>query len=97
MESKLVITVAAQNDICPHGNTYPIKAVIIDNNKIKTPENHTNKNFHEELIKFLIIWINIKKKNIEAPLMWINRTNQPKFTSREIWTILKKENSIIDL
>jgi hypothetical protein len=26
-ESKLVITVAPQNDICPHGRTYPIKAV----------------------------------------------------------------------
>lgn len=27
--SRLVITVAAQNDICPHGRTYPKKAVAI--------------------------------------------------------------------
>ena len=28
-ENRLVITVAAQNDICPQGRTYPVKAVII--------------------------------------------------------------------
>lgn len=28
-ESRLVITVAPQKDICPHGSTYPIKAVAI--------------------------------------------------------------------
>lgn len=27
--NRLVITVAAQNDICPHGRTYPKKAVAI--------------------------------------------------------------------
>lgn len=37
-EKNLVITVAAQNDICPHGKTYPRKAVIIKINKILTPE-----------------------------------------------------------
>lgn len=26
-EKRLVITVAPQNDICPHGRTYPMKAV----------------------------------------------------------------------
>jgi len=34
---KFVITVAAQNDICPHGSTYPIKAVAIRNKIIKIP------------------------------------------------------------
>lgn len=39
-ESKFVITVAPQNDICPHGKTYPIKAVpIVKNNRI-TPIFH---------------------------------------------------------
>jgi hypothetical protein len=28
-ESKFVITTAPQNDICPHGRTYPRKAVAI--------------------------------------------------------------------
>jgi len=36
-----VITVAPQNDIWPHGNTYPRKAVIINNNIIKIPDIHT--------------------------------------------------------
>lgn len=34
-ENRLVITVAPQNLICPHGRTYPIKAVaIVKMNKI---------------------------------------------------------------
>lgn len=36
-----VITVAPQNDICPHGKTYPKKAVAITVNMIITPESHT--------------------------------------------------------
>jgi hypothetical protein len=36
-DNKLVITVAAQNDICPQINTYPINAVAIIKNKINTP------------------------------------------------------------
>lgn len=37
-DTKLVITVAPQKDICPHGNTYPMKAVPIRRNKIMTPD-----------------------------------------------------------
>lgn len=33
-----VITVAPQNDICPHGSTYPRKAVAIIISRIITPE-----------------------------------------------------------
>lgn len=41
-ENKLVITVAPQNLICPHGSTYPIKAVaIVKINKI-TPIFHVS-------------------------------------------------------
>jgi len=36
-----VITVAPQNDICPHGNTYPRNAVAITINIIITPDIHT--------------------------------------------------------
>jgi len=39
-DKKFVITVAPQKDICPHGNTYPIKAVTIINKNKDTPENH---------------------------------------------------------
>jgi hypothetical protein len=38
-ESKFVITVAPQNDICLHGNTYPRKAVAVTK-KINTPIDH---------------------------------------------------------
>jgi hypothetical protein len=38
--NKLVITVAPQKLIWPHGNTYPIKAVAIISKKIVTPEAH---------------------------------------------------------
>jgi len=34
-----VITVAPQKDICPHGSTYPKKAVAITANRITTPDN----------------------------------------------------------
>jgi predicted P-loop ATPase/GTPase len=39
-ESRFVITVAPQNDICPHGKTYPRKAVAIVTKKINTPIDH---------------------------------------------------------
>lgn len=36
-DKRLVITVAPQNDICPHGSTYPTKAVPIVTNISVTP------------------------------------------------------------
>lgn len=36
-DSKFVITVAPQNDICPHGSTYPIKAVAMIMNSSAMP------------------------------------------------------------
>jgi hypothetical protein len=41
-ENKLVITVAPQKLICPHGKTYPVKAVAIIKIKMIKPEYHTN-------------------------------------------------------
>lgn len=46
-DSKLVITVAPQNDICPQGKTYPKKAVIIVRNKIITPTIHVYKSLND--------------------------------------------------
>jgi outer membrane protein assembly factor BamE (lipoprotein component of BamABCDE complex) len=40
-DTKFVITVAPQKDICPQGSTYPRKAVAIRANRISTPEIHT--------------------------------------------------------
>jgi len=39
-DKRFVITVAPQKDICPQGNTYPTKAVIIVNNNKNTPIIH---------------------------------------------------------
>jgi hypothetical protein len=41
-ENKLVITVAPQKLICPHGRTYPINAVAIVKMKINTPMFHVS-------------------------------------------------------
>lgn len=49
-ESILVITVAPQYDICPHGRTYPINAAIIDINRINTPDTQTMGIFMGELL-----------------------------------------------
>jgi hypothetical protein len=41
-ENRLVITVAPQNLICPHGRTYPINAVAIVRIKRITPIFHVS-------------------------------------------------------
>lgn len=65
----LVITVAPQNDICPQGNTYPMKAAPIEISRINTPDIHTMGNFWGEL-KYTPrpMWAYIRMKNKEAPL-----------------------------
>lgn len=40
-DSTPVITVAPQKDICPHGSTYPKKAVAMVSRRSSTPEDHT--------------------------------------------------------
>jgi hypothetical protein len=65
--NKLVITVAPQKDICPHGKIYPIKAVaIIAIYKIK-PDNHIKSSASDD--KLLLICKYTHKKKIEAPLL----------------------------
>ena len=39
-DSRLVITVAPQNDICPPGRTYPKNVVAIVMNSISIPSDH---------------------------------------------------------
>lgn len=36
-DTRLVMTVAPQNDICPHGRTYPTKAVAMVRNRRAIP------------------------------------------------------------
>jgi len=45
----LVITVAPQNDICPHGSTYPRNAAPMVARRIMIPDAHTVGTFMEEL------------------------------------------------
>lgn len=42
-DKRLVMTVAPQNDICPHGRTYPINAVAITVNNRITPMFHVSR------------------------------------------------------
>ena len=42
-ERRFVITVAPQNDICPHGKTYPTNAVAITVNRRITPMFHVSR------------------------------------------------------
>lgn len=42
-DKRLVMTVAPQNDICPHGRTYPINAVAITVSRRITPIFHVSR------------------------------------------------------
>ena len=39
-DNRFPITVVPQNDICPHGRTYPRNAVAIVKNRIRTATDH---------------------------------------------------------
>ena len=92
-ESTPVITVAPQNDICPHGSTYPRNAVAITASRIITPEIHTFFWFMGEL-KYSprAVWMYNSTKNREAPFMWIIRVTHPVLMSCMIPTIV--ENAV---
>jgi hypothetical protein len=82
VEIRLVITVAPQNDICPHGKTYPRKAVAITKIKIEVPDNQvfSKKNLRKKSPRPTCR--NITKKNNEAPFKCKIRKTKPKKTSR---------------
>lgn len=67
----LVITVAPQKDICPHGRTYPKKAEAIVNKRIKLPLIHKAFLLKDLFNKDLKIWIYKKIKIIEETCPWI--------------------------
>ena len=46
-ERRLVMTVAPQNDICPHGRTYPVNAVAIVANRRITLTFHVSKKVYD--------------------------------------------------
>lgn len=65
-----VITVAPQNDICPHGSTYPRKAIAIVIRRMATPEIHTFGWFEGELkYRPRAVWVYSRMKNKDAPFV----------------------------
>ena len=46
-ERRLVMTIAPQNDICPHSRTYPINAVAIIANRRITPMFHVSRKVYD--------------------------------------------------
>ena len=46
-ERRLVMTVAPQNDICPHGRTYPVNAVAIVANRRPTLIFHVSRKVYD--------------------------------------------------
>jgi len=76
-DTRFVITVAPQNDICPHGRTYPRKAVAIRTRIILVPEYHVWAILYEVNIIPREMCVKIKMKNIDAPFMCSIRIIHP--------------------
>lgn len=81
---KLVITVAPQKDIWPHGNTYPRKAVAIRIKIILVPVYQVWIILYEVNNIPREMCMKIKMKNKEAPFICVIRINHPESTSRII-------------
>lgn len=96
-ETRLVITVAPQKDICPQGSTYPMKAVPIKINRIEIPDIQVSFLLKEEKMIPRLIWIKMIKKKKEAPFIWKKRSTHPSITSRVMWIVEEKANSILAL
>lgn len=90
-----VITVAPQNDICPHGRTYPRNAVAIVISIITIPDIHTFVLLEGEL-KYIprAVCMYMIMKNREAPFICSIRMIHPIFLSRMIITIVLKTVSV---
>jgi len=76
-ESRFVITVAPQKDICPQGRTYPKNAVAIKISRMAIPEIHVFENLKELINNPRLIWMKIKIKKNLAVFIWINRSSYP--------------------
>jgi hypothetical protein len=74
---RLVMTVAPQKDICPHGRTYPIKAVPIIRVIKITPVIHVPVNVYDEKKRPRDICRYIIMKIKDAPFIWQYRMMKP--------------------
>lgn len=68
VDRRLVITVAPHKDICPHGSTYPIKAVAIKTIRIINPDIHVWEFLKDLLLRLRKMWVKINAKNKVAPV-----------------------------
>jgi len=68
-ETRFVITVAPQKDICPHGRTYPIKAVPIKMKRIEIPDIQVSFLLKDEKIIPRLMCTKMTRKKREAPFM----------------------------
>lgn len=84
VDRRLVITVAPHKDICPHGSTYPIKAVAIKIIRIINPDIHVWEFLKDLLHRLRKMWVKINAKNKVAPVEWENFNMNPWLKSREI-------------
>lgn len=90
----LVITVAAQNLICPQGSTYPRKAAAIVKSKRTTPTLQVSTRTNDEEISPRLVWRYKQMKNQDAPLAWRARISHPKFTFCLIKTTESNEEAL---
>jgi len=94
-EARLVITVAPQKDIWPHGKTYPKNAVAIVISKITIPENQVSFFRYDENMIPREIWMYIKIKKNDAPFICIFRLIHPELTARMICIVDSKAISVL--
>lgn len=86
-DKRLVITVAPQKDICPHGSTYPRKAIAISITKIIMPVIQVDLFLKDLLSMPRLMWIKTKEKKTLTLFMWRKRSMYPNSTSRIMWMI----------
>ena len=73
-DSRFVITVAPQNDICRHGSTYPMNAVAIVRN---TPTDHVCMKLYDPQYRFRPACTYMHTKNNEASFACRVRNSHP--------------------
>lgn len=84
-EKMFVMTVAPQNDICPHGKTYPRNAVAISKIRIIIPDSHVFVLVEgEEKNKPRVMCVYARIKNSLAPVVCSVRKMCPEFVFRVI-------------
>lgn len=95
-EKMLVMTVAPQNDICPHGSTYPKKADAINRTRIVIPLVQVWLFFEGDLLcSPRAICVNRSMNRTEAKLICMNRLIHPLHEFRIIESVEVKASIVL--